>query len=64
MAIKDLLLSQCDMMPIRERHRGIAAAYNARLSLSWLAPSPNERDEAGWNLDMETLSLMLTSPML
>ena len=52
------------MTPIKKRHGGIAAAYDAQLDLPRLAPSPNGPGVAGWYLDMEMLPRVLTSPML
>ena len=52
------------MTPIEEHHGGIAVAYDAQLSLSGLAPSPNRPGVAGWYLDPETLSRVLASPTL
>ena len=41
MAIKNLSLRLCNLTLIKKHHRGIAAANDAQLSLSWLTPSPN-----------------------
>ena len=41
MAIEDLPLSLCDLMPIEEHHRATTMAYDVQLNPPWLAPSPN-----------------------
>ena len=56
MDVENLFLSQYNVMPIEKHHGGIAAAYDAQLSLPQLAPSPNGPDVAGWYLDTEMLS--------
>ena len=52
------------MTSIEKHHGGIVAAYDAQLSLPWLALSPNEPGVVGWYLDTEMLSQMLMSSML
>ena len=51
-------------MSIGVCHKSIATVYDAQLSPPWLTPSRNGRGVVVWNLDTETLSLMLASPTL
>ena len=64
MDVENLSLSPYNMTLIEKHHGGIAAAYDAQLSLPRLASFPNGPSVVEWYLNMESLSWVLASLML
>ena len=64
MGVENLSLSPYNVAPIEKHHGDIAMAYDAQHGLPRLTPSLNGPGVAGWYLNTETLSRVLTSLIL